>query len=299
MGYTLNSRKWEDSPKSAIDAALDMDALFTPQVTGTILPNGTVSDKTFTIYRELSNGEQVELNSGVRRGYHAESYHHLLEIAEAMFPNSTTGMQVYDEGAMLVFTQQVAEPYTFGDGDLMVSNIMYTASLNSTLPSAATGFSFRPFCTNQLGLGQLQFSQKRTKNHDRLMFDKAKVMAEAAGQFDALISNAKVLKGLRMDKFLLRRTLDEVAPLLDEEANAKARSHAEKRREGILYFYAEEVEKFGENAWALYQAVQSYEFHTVAGSGKGTELKQVRVVTEPEKAQRLTSLAEQVMLARV
>jgi len=105
MGYMLNTRKWEDSPKSAIDAALDMDALFTPQVTGTILPNGTVSDKTFTIYRELSNGEQVELNSGVRRGYHAESYHHLLEIAESMFPNSTTGMQVYDDGAMLVFSQ--------------------------------------------------------------------------------------------------------------------------------------------------------------------------------------------------
>ena len=72
-----------------------------------------------------------------------------------------------------------------------------------------------------------------------------------------------MLKGLQMTNSLRNRILDEVAPLItDPDANQKAVNFAEKRRDGIMYFYGEEVEKFGENAFSLYQAVQSYEFHT-------------------------------------
>lgn len=299
MGYMLTTNTNYSNGINAIDAALEADALFEPQVTGTILPNGTVSDDTFTIYREYGDGSQVVLNAGVKAGYHAGSYHYLLETAEAMFPESVTRMQTYENGAIIVFTQDIDDPYIFGDGDSITRSIMYTASLNSVFSTQAIGFSFRPFCTNQIGQGTLQVNQKRTKNHDELLFSKAKIMATYAQAFDRFVANANMLKTLQMTDSLRRRILDEVAPLItDPDANQKAVNHAQKRRDGIMYFYEEEAGTFGENAFSLYQAVQSYEYHT-GTKGKGQDMKQVRVVTDPEKAQSLTIKTGELLLATV
>lgn len=298
MGYMLSNNKQYEGA-NAIDAALDCEALFEPQVTGTILPNGETDDSTFTVYREYADGTQAVLNAGVKKGYHAGSYRSLLNTAEAMFPNSVTGMQVYEQGAVLVMTQEIDEPYAFGDGDSLTRHVMYTASLNSAFSTRAIGFTFRPFCTNQEGSGTLQLAQKRTKNHDEMLFSKATIMAQAAEQFDRFISNATMLKGLAMTASLKERVLDEVAPLItDPEAAPKAVNHAERRRDGILYFYEDEAATFGHNAFSLYQAVQTYEFHT-ATKGKNQAIKQVSVVAEPEKGQSRTIRAGQILLAAV
>ena len=93
MGYMLSTqRKWDEGV-SAIDAALEQDALFVPQVTPTILPNGQTDSTSFTVYRDMPNGDQYVLNAGVKAGYHAGSYQFLLETAEAMFPNSVVSLQ--------------------------------------------------------------------------------------------------------------------------------------------------------------------------------------------------------------
>jgi len=106
-----------------------------------------------------------------------------------------------------------------------------------------------------------------------------------------------MLKGLAMTPSLKARVLDEVAPLItDPDASPKAVNHAERRRDGILYFYGEEADTFGENAYSLYQAVQSFEYHT-ATKGKQQAIKQVRVVSDPEKAQGLTLRASEMLLA--
>jgi len=299
MGFMLTTNKKYTDGVSAIDAALDADALFTPQVTGTILPDGSVDDNTFTVYRTLCDGSQKVLNAGVKRGYHAEGYQSLLNTAEAMFPGSVQSLQAWDDGAILVFTQQITEPYVFGDGDSVTNHVMYTASLNSHFSTAAIGFSFRPFCTNQMGIGTLQIAQKRTKRHDELLFQKATVMAQAAQRFEAFISDATMLKGLAMTPTLKRTILDRVAPLLDEDdAAPKAVNHAQRRRDGIEYFYAEESDTFGHNAYALMQAVQTFEFHE-ATKGKAQEMKQVRVVTDPDKFQSLTDRTASMLLASV
>ena len=140
-------------------------------------------------------------------------------------------------------------------------------------------------------------SQKRSKNHDEMLFSKAGIMAEAANRFDAFIKDAKMLKGLQMTNSLRNRILDTVAPLItDLDANTKAVNHAENRREGILYFYGEESDNFGENAFSLYQAVQSYEYHT-GTKGKNKEMKQTKVVTDPSDAQALTCLTRGMLLS--
>lgn len=297
MGYMLTKNRNYTEPRTAIDAGLDSDALFEPQITGTILPNGTVCDKSFTVYREYADGEQVVLNSGVKEGYYAGSYKTLLDTAEALFPNSVTNMQTWDNGALLVFTQDIDDQFTFGDGDSFTKHIMYTASLNSTLTTKAIGFTFRPFCTNQEGQGTLQLAQKRTRNHDGLLFSKAKVMAKYADAFDRFVANATLLKGLEMTNQLRRDILAEVAPLIDDpEANTKAINSAEKRRDGIMYYYEQEADTFGHNAFSLYQAVQSYEFH-VGTKGKSTEIKKVNVVSDPSRAQSLTLQTGRMLLA--
>jgi len=298
MGYMLSTNKQYDGI-SAIDAALDADALFTPKTTGTILPNGSVDENSYTVYREYADGTQAVLKAGAGANYYTGSYESLLNTAEAMFPGSVTGMKTWHHGSILVFTQDIDEPYEFGDGDSITRSIMYTASMNSTFSTRAIGFSFRPFCTNQEGQGELQMSQKRSKNHDELLFSKAQIMAEAANRFDAFIKDATMLKGLQMTNSLRNRILDQVAPLItDPDANQKAVNFAEKRREGIMYFYGEEAEQFGENAFSLYQAVQSYEFHT-GTKGKSKDMKQTKVVTDPEQAQPLTLTAREMLLAAV
>jgi hypothetical protein len=298
MGYMLSTNKQYDGI-SAIDAALDADALFTPKTTGTILPNGSVDENSYTVYREYADGTQAVLKAGAGANYYTGSYESLLNTAEAMFPGSVTGMKTWHHGSILVFTQDIDEPYTFGDGDSITRSIMYTASMNSTFSTRAIGFSFRPFCTNQEGQGELQMSQKRSKNHDEMLFSKAQIMAEAANRFDAFIKDATMLKGLQMTNSLRTRILDQVAPLItDPDANQKAVNFAEKRREGIMYFYGEEAEQFGENAFSLYQAVQSYEFHT-GTKGKSKDMKQTKVVTDPEQAQPLALTAREMLLAAV
>jgi hypothetical protein len=65
-----------------------------------------------------------------------------------------------------------------------------------------------------------------------------------------------------------------------------------------MYFYDEEAATFGENAYSLYQAVQTYEFHT-ATKGKSQGMKKDKVVTDPDRAQPLTLRAGELLLASV
>lgn len=294
MGHIIRNSEQVDGG-NVLDAALDAGALFEPQITGTILPSGDVDENTFTVYREYEDGSQVVLNAGVKDGYHAGSYTQLVTTADAMFPESCTSLSVLENGARLMFTQQIGEEHTFEDGDTIINNLMYTASLNSTWATAIYGFSFRPFCSNQIPMGLVQMSQKRTRNHDTLLFQKAQVFAKSVDAFDRFMGDVTMLKSVQISEGGLRRLLDAVAPLItDEDAATKAVNHAERRRNGIRYFYAEEVEKFGANAWSFYNAVQSYEFHTVT---KDKVEKQAEVIRQPEKKQSLTLQARELLVA--
>ena len=107
MGHMLTHRSEWAHGINAMDGALETESIFEPKVTPTLLPNGTESHKSLTVYREYNDGTKVELNAGVKAGYHAGSYATLINTAEAMFPNSLTKMENYDDGAVLVFTQHI------------------------------------------------------------------------------------------------------------------------------------------------------------------------------------------------
>lgn len=288
------------APKAVIDCALDRDALFTPQVAPLTLPDGTVpSDEKGnalfrTIYREKSDGTQVLLNPAVGGNYHADSYKVLYETADALFPNSCTDFKLIGNGEKVMFNQTLEQEGDLGGGDFVHNHLMYTGSLNSTWATAIYGFAFRPMCSNQIPQGMIQLSQKRTKNHDALLFEKATVLAKSAEVFDRFISDARLLKAISLNRVSYIRMRDLILPTLDEDAHGRAVKFADKRVEAIDYFYQEEVDRVGENAWALFNAFQSYEFHTAT---KAKAEKQIEVVREPAKRQVLTNAFKEYALA--
>ena len=297
MSYMLATNETYAGGVSAVDAALDAEALFTPKVTGTVLPNGQTDTETFTVYREYADGSQAVLNAGVKAGYHAGSYETLVNTAEAMFPESVTALQTWDHGGILSFRQDLGLTHTFADGDELDQHLLYVGSLNSEFSTKIVGFAHRPFCSNEIPHGNIAVAQKRTTNHDQLLFSKAQVLAESYNRFHLFCSNATLLKSLELTKSFQRALLDELAPLVtDPDASTRAVNAASNRRDGILYHLADEIETFGSNAYSFYNAVQSYEFHDRT-KGKQEAIRKMRVVSEPEKAQSLTVRAGELLLA--
>lgn len=293
-----------DEKVNVIDAALDADALFTPKTAPLALPDGTVpvvesgkhagEDAFTTIYRETADGEQILLNAAVRPGYHAASYAQLFHTADAMFPGSCDGFELVDQGKRVVFSQQLGEPVDLGGGDIVTSCLMYTGSLDSTWASAIYGFAYRTFCTNQIPTGIVQVSQKRTTNHDALLFRKAAVLAGAAGVFGEFVTSAVMLRGVSLTTRQYRDLRDTILPDVEEDAHGKTKAFAENRTAAIDYFWQEEVEKVGSNGWALFNAFQSYEFHTAT---KNDGVKQAEVIRQHDKKQPLTNAVKELILA--
>lgn len=294
MGIMLSS---DGKTTDVMDRALDADALFTPQVAPLTLPNGTETEFK-TVYRETADGEQVLLNAAVKQGYHAGSYAGIVQTADALFPGTCTGLSLVGGGKRLVFSQEIGDDYDLGGGDTISNHLLFVASLDSTWATACYGMAFRAFCTNQIPTGMVQISQKRTLNHDILLFEKAKVLAEAVGHFDEFVGNAGMMRGIAIDNRTYHRLLNILVPAPvgkdGKEPHGRAVNAYEAKMTGIRYFWEEEVERVGANAWALYSAVQSYEFHTVT---KGDDAKQAEVIRQPEKSQPLTERVRELVLA--
>jgi len=293
MGYMYDTNK---PLTSVMDAALDADALFVPQTEPLALPDGTVptvesgthagEPEFTTIYREHKDGSQTLLNAAVRPGYHAASYAQLFQTADAMFPGTCSGFRVIEDGRKITFTQQLGDTRDIGGGDTVGNFLLYTGSLDSTWASAAYGFAYRPFCTNQIPMGVLQMSQKRTVNHDQLLFKKSVIMARSADVFEQFVSNATLLRGVSLTDRQYVSLRDTVLPDVPDDAHGKTIAFADRRIAAIDYFWQEEVERVGANAWALFNAFQSYEFHTAT---KDAVVKQAEVIRQPEKRQTLTN----------
>lgn len=290
MGYML--KNLSENTVDVMDRALDADALFTPQVTPLTLPNGTETEFA-TVYRETNDGEQILLNAAVTNGYHAGSYAQIVQTADALFPGTCTGLDVIEGGKRLVFTQELGEGYDLGGGDFVHNHLLYVASLDSTWATACYGVAYRAMCTNQIPTGMVQISQKRTKNHDQLLFQKAQIVAGAVNRFEEFVGNAGMMRGIEITGRDFHRILNVLVPALEDDAHGRAVNAYEAKVAGITYFWEDEVEKVGRNAWALYNAVQSYEFHTVT---KGDERKQAEVIRQPGKSQALTERVRELVL---
>jgi hypothetical protein len=293
MGIMISA---DGNHMDVMDRALDADALFTPQVAPLTLPNGSETEFK-TVYRETEDGEQILLNAAVKQGYHAGSYAGIVQTADALFPGTCTGLSLVDGGKRLVFAQEIGDDFDLGGGDTISNHLLFVASLDSTWATACYGMAYRAFCTNQIPTGMVQISQKRTVNHDALLFQKAQVLADAVGRFEEFVGHAGMMRGIAIDSRNYHRILNILVPAPEgkdgNDPHGRAVNAYEAKIAGIAYFWEEEVDRVGANAWALYSAVQSYEFHTAT---KGDAAKQAEVIRQPGKGQALTERVRELVL---
>ena len=69
---------------------------------------------------------------GLHSGTFAQSgsYRQVGEMAEKMFPNSTTSCTVFGKGERMALTQEIGNPIDLGDGDVIQPSLMWISSFN-------------------------------------------------------------------------------------------------------------------------------------------------------------------------
>jgi len=259
---------------SVLDAALDAGALFEVKTAPVTLPNGSVPvvpkgkyeglPERVLVYRDTDEGQHL-LNVTSPQ-WPTSNYLELVEMAEGLFPNSCSGLKVLDGGRRLLFTQEIGEPRDLGGGDLISPNLLWTASLDSSWASGAYSIAHRAFCANQIGMSTKHLKVKRTTNHDIRLLERGAVLAFALEQFEAFAEQASSLRRINVNSTqcwdVIRNILPRPQGKGDEAPTNRALAAWERKVDGIRAHWASE--SFGpaaNTAWALVNAVQSYEYH--------------------------------------
>ena len=127
-------------------------------------------------------------------GYAATSgYHYLAEMADTLFPESTTSCTVFGAGEKIAITQDLIAPVDIGDGDVIQPQVCWISSLNGRWSTSVYDLTSRLFCQNQL-VGQPLVKVKHTKNHDALLDMRVRILEGAAARARNAASMARVLK---------------------------------------------------------------------------------------------------------
>lgn len=287
---------------SVLDAALEAGALFEVHRAGIPLPDGTVplvekgkykdQPEVSQTYRVLPDGTQHRLAAAVGPGYPASNYLQLVQMAEDLFPGSCDRLEMFDGGRRLMFSQALGEPLDLGGGDTIQPNLLWIGSLDTSWASQAAGLAQRFFCRNQMPLADTVFRVKRTTNHDLRLFERGAVLAQVLDRFEVFAEQARTLRSISYGQVAFERLLDRLVPELEEgKVSTRAFNARNRQRAGIRYFWREEVDRVGDNAWAVYNAYQSWEFHRAT---KGDAERQAELVVDNN--QPLTNKAARVLL---
>jgi len=284
----------QNEPTNALDLALDKEALFTVKSA----PMGLVLDTQPYVPLIGSGKYQGEpLNKGIYREFEDDGIHLLnithpsfpesnylqvIETAEALFPETTTGMMVIDNGERLLFSQEIGDQRDLGGGDTIQPSLLWTASLNSTWSSGCHGVGMRAFCANQLPMAHCHFKARRTLNHDQHLAERSKIMATLLDRVDEFTQNVSTLKSIEITTEQFARILNKAipAPVPDEDGNVhgKTQNAYERKIAAVRYYFKEESEgPAAGTAWAAWNAVQSAESHDFT-KGKNQEVKQAEIV---------------------
>lgn len=284
-----------DVGQNATDMALDRGFLFTPKRAPLALPDGTIETTKkgrpmfHMVYREMPDGSQRLLNPAVGDGFAISGYELLTQTVDALFPESTMDMKLIGDGRRIMIRVRPSNPVTIHGDDRLSMEILFVASLDNGWKTAAYGTTYRYYCANQMRLSDIAFGVKRTRNHDGLLFNRSMIMARATEQFASFADRARHLRTLDVDRPTYVWMMDTLMPRPKgkdgDEPHGRAISAWEKRRAGVDYYWAIERDRVGLNAWALVQAIQSYEYHDKT---KDDVCRQVDHIIAPAKHEPLT-----------
>lgn len=300
MGIMFDTSK---TTTSALDMALDNGALFNvqtaPMKIGEFVP--TINEGRYTgepekliHYRETESGPVV-LNVA-HPSHPSSNYLQVIETAEALFPGTTSSMNVLEDGRKLIFTQELGEEKDLGNGDTVAPHLMWRASMDSSWATGAFGLAHRFFCTNQIPMAKAQMKVRRSTNHDAILMARSEILATLLGRFEAFVDEVSTLKRITVTRIQFEKMLDRLVPAPAEDAHGKTVNTYEKKVAAIRYYFGEEANgPAGGSAWAVYNAFQSAELHDFT-EGKFQERKQAEIVADG-RHQALSTAVRRELLA--
>jgi hypothetical protein len=242
----------------------------------------------------------VRLDTGDVLGLHShtyaetDGYSFIADMAEEMFPESTTSCTVFGNGEKIAVTQDLVNPVDLGDGDIIQSQVCWITSYNGVWPTAVYDLTSRLFCQNQL-VGQMPLVRvKHTKNHDQLLEMRIRILEGSIARAKTVSAMARVLRDQEYSDEQFDRLVSQILPVNHTEMTERQANNVLTRQQYCRGAWYKEKEEFGAgNRWLAYNAVQGAEQHRINGRVRGGTFSRDRAL---EKAiDQKTPLAEKAL----
>ena len=207
----------------------------------------------------------------------AESYRYLGDLAERMFPESTTGCRLIGNGERIMLTQDIGEAVDLGEGDVIKPQVLWITSMNATWSTSVLDSMFRWFCSNQIIMGNALFKCRHTENHDYTLEHRAWVMEESIRRTKNFAAMARVMKDQAYTdeqfKELTKQLVPDPKPFPgDTEVKQMRWTLVNKKRDHLNNKWDEERERWDSNRWTAYNAIQGAEQHHILTGFKETDV---------------------------
>ena len=222
-------------------------------------------------------GQVVGLHSG--KYPEVDGYQMLADMADMMFPASTTSCTLWGAGERVAVTQQLSDSIDLGNGDKIQSHLVWISSLDGSWSTSVYDMQRRFFCQNQL-VGRPLIKVRHTKNHDDIFEMKATILKEAAQQALTWQGKAHALKQQPMIDSEFFELINQLVPIEDDMSTRKENS-VRTARSSMLYRWEQEKKEWGDgNGWLAWNAVQGAEQHTVNAGRNRDKAKSLQKALE-------------------
>ena len=222
-------------------------------------------------------GQVVGLHSG--KYPEVDGYQMLADMADMMFPASTTSCTLWGAGERVAVTQQLSDSIDLGNGDKIQSHLVWISSLDGSWSTSVYDMQRRFFCQTQL-VGSPLIKVRHTKNHDDNFEMKATILKEAAQQALTWQGKALALKQQPMIDSEFFELINQLVPIEDDMSTRKENS-VRTARSSMLYRWEQEKKEWGDgNGWLAWNAVQGAEQHTVNAGRNRDKAKSLQKALE-------------------
>jgi hypothetical protein len=215
----------------------------------------------------------------------AESYRYLGDLAERMFPESTTGCRLIGNGERIMLTQDIGEAVDLGEGDVIKPQVLWITSMNATWSTSVLDSMFRWFCSNQIIMGNALFKCRHTENHDYTLEHRAWVLEESIRRAKNFAAMARVMKDQAYTdeqfKELTKQLVPDPKPFPgDTEVKQMRWTLVNKKRDHLNNKWDEERERWDPNRWTAYNAIQGAEQHHILTGFKETDVAKEKALVK-------------------
>ena len=266
----------------------DLDTFSYPRV-----KNGVNKDKPRHKYVVRTDTNEV---LGLHSHTYAETdgYDFIADMAEEMFPESTTSCTVFGEGEKIAVTQDLVNPVDLGGGDVIQPQVCWITSYNGVWPTAVYDLTSRLFCQNQLVGRDPLVKVKHTKNHDHLLEMRVRILEGSIARAKTLTGMARVMRDQEFTDEQFYHLVHKVLPYNPDQLTERQVNNVRTRIQYCLSAWTKETTEFGmSNRWLAYNAIQGAEQHRINGRVRGGTFSRDRAL---EKAiDQKTPLAERAL----